>query len=67
MGVYSRRMPRWLVIATISDLVNLVPLSERRHSTMDGTPLALMSARKPAETFGTSDARFNKFGYSSRE
>ena len=61
-GVYSRRMPRALSIATNSGLTNSVPLSERRHSTMDGTPLALMSARKPAKATGTSDLRFKKYG-----
>ena len=62
-GVYSRRIPRSLSNATNSGLANSVLLSERMHSTMDGVPLALMSARRLAKAIGTSDLRFKKYGH----
>ena len=61
--LYSRRIPRSLSNATTSWLVNSVPLSDRMHWTMDGVPLALMSARKPAKVIGTSDFRSKKHGH----
>ena len=54
-GVYSRRIVWWFSSVTNSPLMNYVPLSERRHSTMVVVPCARMSARKPAKTAGTSD------------
>ena len=54
-GVYSWRIVWWFSRVTNSPLMNYVPLSERRHSTMVEVPSDRMSARKPVKTAGTSD------------
>ena len=59
-GMYSRRMPRWPSTSMNAPLTTSFPLSERTHSTVDGTPVALASAINLAKAAGTSHFRFRK-------
>ena len=54
-------------VLSADTMMNSVSFSRRRHSTMDGTPLTVISAIKPEKTFGTSDFRFKKYGHPGYE